>query len=206
MQRILLIFAALLILTLSITIPSHAATPPAPVPQTGQTLCSNSSGMVIPCSGTGQDGAIKSGVAWPSPRFTDNGNATVSDNLTGLIWTKDANKPGPAICGPATIKNWQEALDYAACLNTNVYLGYADWRVPTIRELGGLFDYERTNPALPAGHPFTSVQYNYWSSSTYASNADYAWVAIMFFGGVGYEAKTNNYFNLSSVWPVRSEQ
>ena len=31
------------------------------------------------------------GVAWPNPRFTDNGNGTVTDNLTGLIWLKNAN-------------------------------------------------------------------------------------------------------------------
>ena len=33
----------------------------------------------------------KKGVAWPNPRFTDNGNGTVTDNLTGLIWLKNAN-------------------------------------------------------------------------------------------------------------------
>jgi hypothetical protein len=31
------------------------------------------------------------GVAWPNPRFTDNSDGTVTDNLTGLIWLKNAN-------------------------------------------------------------------------------------------------------------------
>ncbi|MGA9347827.1 MAG: hypothetical protein WBW48_03355 [Anaerolineae bacterium] len=35
---------------------------------------------------TGEDGELLKGVTWPSPRFTDNGNGTVTDNLTGLIW------------------------------------------------------------------------------------------------------------------------
>ncbi len=67
---------------------------PAPVPQTGQTIS----------YATGDDGALQKGVALPSPRFTDNGNGTVTDNLTGLIWLKNANP-----CGP---KNWYDAINY----------------------------------------------------------------------------------------------
>ena len=54
---------------------------PAMVPKTGQTT-----GYA-----TGDDGALQKGVAWPNPRFTDNGDGTVTDNLTGLIWLKNAN-------------------------------------------------------------------------------------------------------------------
>jgi hypothetical protein len=54
---------------------------PADLPKTGQTTSYS----------TGDDGDLERGVAWPSPRFTDNGNGTVKDNLTGLIWLKDAN-------------------------------------------------------------------------------------------------------------------
>lgn len=50
------------------------------VPKTGQTTCYDANGSVIPCAGTGQDGDIQAGVAWPDPRFTDNGNGTVTDN------------------------------------------------------------------------------------------------------------------------------
>ncbi len=184
-----------------------ATAAPAPVPQTGQTACYNSSGTQIPCAGTGQDGAIdgavRAGVAWPVPRFTDKGDGTVTDNLTGLMWTKDANAPGPAACTPVASKTWQQALDYAACLNANSYLGYADWRVPSIRELGGLVDTSRVSPALPAGHPFTSVQSSsYWSGSTCANGTYNAWGVGMGDGGVGYSNKTYS----SYVWPVRSGQ
>jgi hypothetical protein len=51
----------------------------APVPQTGQTLCVDQSGS-INCAGTGQDGDLQAGVALPQPRFTDNGDGTVTDN------------------------------------------------------------------------------------------------------------------------------
>ena len=63
----------------------------------------------------------------PNPSFTDNANGTVNDNLTGLMWTKDANAPGPDACGPATTKTWQGALDYASCLNTNSPFGFIDY-------------------------------------------------------------------------------
>ena len=53
----------------------------APVPKSGQTSS----------NATGDDGDLQRGVAWPDPRFTDNGDGTVTDNLTGLIWLKNAN-------------------------------------------------------------------------------------------------------------------
>ena len=62
----------------------------APVPKTGQTASS------VPKD----DGALKKGVAWPTPRFTDNGNGTVTDNLTKLIWMKNANFFGSGERGP----------------------------------------------------------------------------------------------------------
>jgi DNA-binding beta-propeller fold protein YncE len=53
---------------------------PAPVSKTGQ---------AISCA-DGDDGALQKGVVWPIPRFTDNQNGTVTDNLTGLMWIKNA--------------------------------------------------------------------------------------------------------------------
>jgi len=61
------------------------------LPATGQTGCWDSSGGSITCADTGQDGDIQAGVALPDPRFTDNGDGTVTDNLTGLIWLINAN-------------------------------------------------------------------------------------------------------------------
>ena len=55
------------------------------LPKTGQTKCYETIGVEIPCAGTGQDGEIQAGVTWPEPRFTDHGDGTVTDNLTGLM-------------------------------------------------------------------------------------------------------------------------
>ncbi|HXE98165.1 MAG TPA: hypothetical protein VN642_17305, partial [Dongiaceae bacterium] len=66
------------------------------LPRTGQTLCYNNAGGVIPCAGTGQDGDKLAGTPWPNPRFTDNADGTVTDNLTGLIWLKNARCAQPS--------------------------------------------------------------------------------------------------------------
>ena len=185
--------------------------------KTGQTTCYDSSGNVIACAGTGQDGDIQAGSPWPIPRFTDNGNGAITDNLTGLIWTKDANAPGPAACSPATPKTWQGALNYVACLNTNNYLGYTDWRLPNINELKSLVNKEQTDPgAWLNTQGFTNVQsYSslYWSSTTHASyssdcNSCYAWVVYMYYGDESAGLKSSDYsytFNYYA-WPVRSGQ
>jgi hypothetical protein len=57
----------------------------APVAVTGQTHCWNDSGTAISCTGTGQDGEVQAGVSCPTPRFPDQGNGTVKDNLTTLL-------------------------------------------------------------------------------------------------------------------------
>ena len=57
------------------------------LPKTGQTGCWDHAGDPIDCAGTGQDGEHQAGISL-RPRFTDHGDGTVTDNLTGLIWMK----------------------------------------------------------------------------------------------------------------------
>jgi hypothetical protein len=193
----LLILASTFIIIISQLSGAFAA-PPAPVPKTGQTACYNTSGTVISCAGTGQDGESKAGLTWPNPRFTDNANGTVTDNLTGLIWLKNAN------CFSGTI--WNDALAAANSLATGSCgltdgSKASDWHLPTIRELRGLIDVSRANPALPSGHPFTAVQGVYWSSSTEAlRSTTNAWFVSIGDGAVDNKSK----FNYGYVWPVRS--
>ena len=67
---------------------------------------------------------------------------------------------------------------------TNANFGYTDWRLPSVRELQGLVDSSRSNPALPVGHPFTSVQFGYyWSATSGAYSTGNARVVYMGFGG-----------------------
>jgi hypothetical protein len=162
----------------------------APVVETGQTTCYDGSGNSINCTGTGQDGEYQKGIDWPTPRFSDLGNGTVTDNLTGLMWTKDAQQ----IKG--TMK-WTDAL--IACNNSD-FAGFTDWRLPNVRELLSLIDYREHNPALPSGNPFDNVQFIfYWTSTTYASITNHAWGVYLYNGYVyNYHKITNAY-----VWSVR---
>jgi hypothetical protein len=162
----------------------------APLTKTGQITCYDDSGNSINCTGTGQDGEYQKGVSWPTPRFADHGNGTVTDNLTGLMWTKDAQQ----IKG--TMK-WSDAL--TAC-NDLHYAGYTDWRLPNVKELLSLIDYREHDPALPLGHPFDNVQIIfYWSSTNYTSFSPHAWGVYLYNGyAYNYYKSTNAY-----VWSVR---
>ena len=133
-------------------------------------------------------------------RFTDNGNGTVTDNLTGLIWLKNAN------C--FSIKNWNAALSDANGLASPA-CGLTDgssvgaWRLPNRNELESLIDYGRHGPALPQGHPFAGVQSaSYWSSSTSAPDPARAWHVRFSDGYANHNDKPAIYF----VWPVRGGQ
>ncbi|RJR27411.1 MAG: DUF1566 domain-containing protein [Desulfobacteraceae bacterium] len=92
--------------------------------------------------------------------FTDNGDETVTDNSTGLMWQKDTAKDDQGDYKPMT---WQEALAYCEGLGL---AGYSDWRLPTIKELRSVFDYSKFNPAIDTAlFPNTLLGF-YWSSTT----------------------------------------
>jgi len=129
------------------------------------------------------DGDLEEGVAGPNPRFTDNGDSTIVDNLTGLIWTKDN-------CGTEDM-TWEAALEYIAGMNagTNQNFNHTDWRLPNVRELQGLIDYERCDPALPLEHPFVNVASLYWSSTTFSGSPNIAWLVNLNFGLLDFDEK-----------------
>ena len=163
----------------------------APTPKTGQTTSYT----------TGDDGDLKKGVAWPDPRFSDNGDGTVTDGLTGLIWMKNADCFGK--------QTWANALSKVAGLNNGKetcsgYTGkHADWHLPDRKELFSLIDAEKHDPALPSGHPFSDVQSSYyWSSTSNAYYTDHAWYVYLYDGYVNSYGKTSSYY----VWPVRGGQ
>ncbi len=172
--------------------------------KTGQTACYDESGTVTSCTGTGQDGEKQEGVAWPAPRFTDNGDSTLTDTLTGLIWPKDGKVPGPAGCSPGATKTWQGALDYVKCLNTNSYLGHGDWRLPNVQELKSVAHTGQSNPATWLNSQgFAGVQSSqYWTSSSYAASANSAWIVYMNCNRDTNYVKTNSGY----AWPVRGGQ
>lgn len=165
------------------------------LPKTGKETCIGSDGYWRPCSGT-EDGNLRMGTEWPNPRFTDNSltnpaDLTLLDNLTGLVWPKNAGLAGKM--------TWQQALDFIEILNNINYLGHSDWRLPNLNELQTLshaqyYDYFKFRV-------FDNYQLgNYWSSSTYAKNTSATWVKSSGSFYTSAAAKTS----LQYVLPVRA--
>jgi len=188
----------------------------APVPQTGQEACFGSATGVswqenqIDCAGSGQDGAVQAGVPSPNPRFTDQENGTIRDNLTGLVWLKDADCFGT--------QNWSNGLT----LSNNLADGTCgltdgsqpgDWRLPNIKEFLSLISYQAPDPnltatqvvVLPEAHPFSNADNagnQYWTSTSLARNfsSHNAYVVFLGQGEVLLYGKGSYY---PRVWPVR---
>lgn len=172
----------------------------SPVPKTGQTLCVDQpGGMFIECAGTGEDGDLQKGVS-AAPRFTANGDGTVRDNLTGLIWLQNADCFGARQLTDA--QRDVRTLANGACGLTDGSVAGA-WRLPNVRELLSLVDYGQHWPALVVGHPFTDVLASgefYWSSSRYvAGNFTIPWWTVSLAGGFGFPPVNDS----AAVWPVR---
>lgn len=108
--------------------------------------------------------------------LTDNGNGTVTDASSGLMWMQGDS---------AEAMDWPTALAWAEAKNAEAYLGYSDWRVPNVKELQALVDYDRspdttnsaaidpmfdatkiTNEAGETDYPV------YWSSTTHLNFTD----------------------------------
>ncbi len=190
MQRLLFTLFLFTLLTSPFTLASAWAAM-ALVPQTGQTTS----------YAPGDDGDNPQGVPWPNPRFSDNSNGTITDNLTGLVWLKNANCYGTSTWAGAISS--ANGLKSGACGLTDSSKA-GDWRLPNRKELKSLISRQQANNATwLVSLGFSNVQADYyWSSSTYASNTDGAWGVSMFTGYVSNGNKATNY----DVWPVRSGQ
>jgi len=183
------------------------------VSKTGQTISYDAAGAVVnpKVSTNADDGYYEKGVANTAPRFTDNGDGTVTDNNTELIWLKNANAFGTQIWATA-LTTCNTLANGTAGLTDGSVAG--DWRLPNVNELQSLCNYGYVTPALSnaagnakwtAGDPFTGVQSGYyWSGTTYAGNTAYAWVVYLR-SGAGSVYGSNKSGSIY-VWPVRGGQ
>ncbi len=176
------------------------------IPKTGQTVSYDANAVQA------DDGALQAGQAWPSPRFSDNGSGTMTDRLTGLVWSKDANvmvSRDPTFDGDATAGDgyvtWQHARDYVTKLNAEAYLGHSDWRLPNIRELRSLSNYGAADLSVWLdGLGFSNVDaYAHWSSTASQAHPDQAWFFWLWSGHISCVSKTLVNINYGKVWPVR---
>jgi uncharacterized protein DUF1566 len=148
------------------------------LPATGQTKCRDKMGGEISCNNAdfpGQDAFYQAGC--PSEgRFVDNGDGTVTDTCTGLMWQKNTAVPASKIFDHDLDHKilWQDALNYCELLGPNTTgqvdvvfggAGYDDWRLPNVRELQSIIDYGRVSPSIDP--VFGAESAWYWSSSSF---------------------------------------
>lgn len=117
---------------------------PAPVLRTGQATA----------FGPGTDGDLRRGAA---PSYRDDGDGTITDLRTGLVWEKKSNDG--SVHDLDNVYTWGQSVvpyamdgtirtEFLAALNTKpCFAGHCDWRIPNLRELETLANYERVNPA-----------------------------------------------------------
>ncbi len=146
-------------------------------------------------AGTSRDAATPQ----PTERFQDNGDGTITDRFTGLMWLKDANCFEESQWSDALsmIKGINEKPGFFNCLDLTA--NYSDWALPNRHELRSLIDHQTDLPALPEGNPFAAVQPMYWSSTTVASQPYSAYDVHIGAGDLGFSSKQG----LRGVWPVR---
>lgn len=184
-------------------------------PATGQESCWDSEGLSQACPGSGQDGAVLAGAPLA---YRDNGDGTLTDLNTGLMWEKTVKKDGiPDPSNPHDADNtgtWSFAVvDHPAALNLANFAGHGDWRAPNVKELASIVNHEHFDPATsPAFHgagcgggcadladPACSctVPLPYWASTTSARLLDHGW-------GVGFDNGGSRIFNKTTTNYLRA--
>lgn len=110
------------------------------LPDTGQTECFDANGLSIACSSVSQDGSIIKN----APSYTNNGDGTVTDNVTSLIWSQTADTNGDGNINISDKMVQSAAESYCSSLTLG---GKSDWRLPSIKELYSLMNFSGRDPS-----------------------------------------------------------
>ncbi|MBM4388091.1 MAG: DUF1566 domain-containing protein, partial [Deltaproteobacteria bacterium] len=110
-------------------------------------------------------------------QFMDNGDGTVTDNGTGLMWLQEAQDG----------LIWSEALKYCEDLK---FAGYTDWRLPDIKEMASIIDFSKVYPAADKNFFPDTLGVVYFSSTTNLQVAQNVFCAYFHTGEVKYYSKT----------------
>lgn len=151
---------------------------------------------------------VRGNISYGKNSFTDNGNGTISNTATDLMWTQSDSGTG---------MNWQDALNYA---ETSEAAGYTDWRLPSAKELESIVDYTRSpaatgSPAIDPVFTCTGITNeagiadypSYWSSTTHASTIDGGKAAayICFGRAMGYMPEFGGWSDVHGAGAQRSD-
>lgn len=144
----------------------------------------------------------------PDSRYTDNGDGTVTDSQTGLMWRQcsEGQSTDSAACdtGVAATYTWQAALQQAQTVNGTGFAGYSDWRLPNRNELASLIENSCYDPSINTTTFPNTVASSYWSASPDAGNSDSAWYVyflygLVYGGGVGSNGDKGNALHVRLV-------
>jgi len=119
----------------------------------------------------------------PNSQLQDNGDGTITDLKTGLIWKQCLEGQSGSDCASGGVETftWQQALQRAQTVNSSGgFAGFSDWRVPTIKELSSLVEHQCVDPAINLTRFPNASNHWLWSSSAVAGSSNYAW--DVFFG------------------------
>ncbi len=167
-----------------------------PLNDTGITACAsnNALGLACPQSGfAGQDAesgrdantAITGQGAYRSSAFALNPfpNADcIQDGVTGLTWE---GKSGSGLHAPTATHTWDNANLFAAAVNAEALCGYADWRLPTAQELGGIVDSGASAAPTINAVFVNQASAPYWTASQRSNDINGAWVVDFSNGAIG---------------------
>ncbi len=149
---------------------------------------------------------VRGNTDYGNNNYVDNGDGTISDLATGLMWQKNDNETGV---------NWEDALSYAQSLET---ADYDDWRLPNAKELQSIVDYSRslqtTNSAAinqlftcsAISDPENNINYGYyWSSTTHLDGNDPEASAVYVCFGEGQGFMNNSLLDVHGAGAQRSD-
>lgn len=155
--------------------------------KTRQTSCFTAGFTSTGCTVTyvGQDAYYSKG---SSGVLTDNGDSTVSDTTTGLLWQKCSYGASGPTCatGTQTTLNFANASAYCSSLTA----GGKTWRIPTIRELHSIH-YLANNPRIDTSKFGATQAADYWASDSAVFNSSAAWTVSFYDGTTSTTPQTN---------------
>jgi len=143
--------------------------------------------------------------------FTDNGNGTVSDATTSLMWQQcsagQSTTTTPCDTGTAAYYDWgagtaTSALAYCQGLSL---AGFSDWRLPNVKELKSLVSATTANPAINTAYFPKTQSYYYWTSTSDANGPATAWYVGFDYGEIVGATKSTPVANLNYVRCVRGQ-
>lgn len=112
-------------------------------------------------------------------RYTDNGNGTVTDTQTKLVWQQTDD---------GVQRNWESAIAYCESLN----LAGTGWRLPNLRALQSIVDDSRIMPSIDPLFLNTQTDMDYWTSTTQVDTTTQARVVWFRFGEITMQARKSD--------------